>query len=51
MEPPSSSSSDRVGNVNLDDVLNLDDLEAAANRVMAKQDYDYYAGWGERASQ
>ena len=33
-----------VGNVNLDDVLNLDDLEAAAKRVMNKQDYDYYAG-------
>ena len=33
-----------VGHVSLDDVVTLDDMEAAAKRVLIKQDYDYYAG-------
>ena len=30
--------------VDLDDILNLDDLEKAAARVLDAQDFDYYAG-------
>ena len=36
--------SEGVGTVDLDTIVNLDDLERAAERVMDKQDFDYFAG-------
>ena len=33
-----------VGSVDLDAVVNLDDMERAAERVMDRQDFDYFAG-------
>ena len=33
-----------VGSVDLDAVVNLDDMERAAQRVMDRQDFDYFAG-------
>ena len=33
-----------VGSVDLDAVVNLDDMERAAERVIDRQDFDYFAG-------
>ena len=41
---PGAMTDEGVGTVDLDTIVNLDDLERAAERVMDKQDFDYFAG-------
>ena len=41
---PGAMTAEGVGTVDLDTIVNLDDLERAAERVMDKQDFDYFAG-------